>query len=165
MTMTRFFKYFSLASLTGSAIVYYIPLKSLGFKVDYFLILHLTSMVVFTSMLWSFYKRKKITKNSVNTATSIRKSFYHFVVLIKENLGRVIALTICSILLFVFMQLHIQEFMLSLSINTESTDASGFVELASGHWVIFSAIPTIYYFFVIQLLDNWKKIKYDYRDV
>jgi hypothetical protein len=130
----------------------------MGFKMEYFLVLHLTSMAVFASMLWHFHKRKKISKASSDTTSSMRERFDKFVILFKRNVGNVLALSICSVLLFIFMQFHVQNFMSSLDVHRGSSGASNFVESASGHWIIFSAMPTIYYFFVTPLFEDWENI-------
>ncbi len=160
--MVSFFKFFSLLSATLSVIVYFLPIRELGLKADYFLILHLTSMISFGGMIlhsWKTSKKVKPKFSLINLLNNYKTLLSKLKILYKQNRTQVQISTICSVIIFIFLQYHALYFISEVGSNhVENHGTTRFVELGAGHWIIFSSIPTLYFFYGIPLKKAWEKI-------
>ena len=156
--MIVFFKYFSLASLVSSIFVYSAPIRELGINAEYFMILHLTSLVASGSMVFHARKRFKKRKFSLNisrTMGNLRANLFKVKALCRQHPILVLVALGSFALIYGFMRYHLNDFMASAGNRPDGESAADFVELASGHWILLSSIPTVYFFLCVPLKRSW----------
>lgn len=158
-------KYLSLVSLALSVFVYLVHALELEIKTDDFLFLHLTSIITFGSMIIHSLKRKKEKKSKrslfdfSNIFSDFKVSISVFKKLCQNNKFLVVAVVTSAALLMAFAHYHIHNFMEQVNHLEQIEGPASFIEVASGHWVIFSAIPTVYFFLIVPLTLNWDAAK------
>lgn len=158
-------KYFSLASLTLSIFVYLVHALELKVKTDSFLFLHVTSIVVSISMFFHASKRKKAKKSKwvvfrlVNAVKHLDTTIGTLKVLYFNNKHLVTTLLLLGFCLILFAQYHLQNFFAHMEDLNTIDGPETFIELGSGHWIVFSALPTLYFFLCVPLFEKWDALK------
>lgn len=158
MKIISFFKYFSLASLAASILVHQVSLESIWFNTNYFLVLHATTMISFIGMIFVVNQRNKDEKNSLTwTLKNFNQRLRELRLLAQQEIMTFVFLGICITAYYAFFQYHFEHFMLHAENESELSN-NEFIALASGHWIIFSALSSIYFIIIIPLRNKWARI-------
>ncbi|MFK8013867.1 MAG: hypothetical protein AB8G17_00320 [Gammaproteobacteria bacterium] len=129
-------KYLSLASLTLSVFVYLVHAFEFKVNTDYFLFLHLTSIVTFGSMIIhpSMRENKMESKRSMFDFSQVFSDFKIFMsafkVLCQSNKFLVSAIASSVIALMAFAYYHLPSFMRHIKDLDQADGLAGFTHLA-----------------------------------
>ena len=151
----------SLGSLLLSLFVYSVHIFGISINTDGFLFLHATALVSCFSMLYYSWKKDKgsKTKRVPFSFSTFLKRFHTTMKLVKiltiNHKLLVGSNVIFIVLVLIFSHFHVHNFLNQVNELEQMEGPSDFIALASGHWVIFSAIPTMYFFFILPLSNKW----------
>lgn len=142
----EYFAYLSLITAISSGIIYVLSHKTL-LSMSYLWPFHLLAMIAFGSMI--IYKLKSDKSVEVSDSNTWKKSLF----ILKEKPFLLLMNIISGILLLVLFQYVGNNFMVGVE---DDGDIANPINQFSGHWLMFSSIPTVYYFLFEKLQNEFR---------
>ena len=152
MKNRKLFAIISLVSLILSACAHIWSLNS-NPPMKYLWPLHLSAMVAFGSMVIYLIKEQNSNKYSLK---NLKEKVNLLIILVKNQPHLVFANVLAVIVGFSLFQYVAVNFLTEAGTNNEIDNQ---VKAFSGHWVMFSFIPTIYYYLYYPLQIEYRKNK------
>ena len=142
----EYFAYLSLVTAISSGIIYALSHKML-LSMSYLWPFHLLAMIAFGSMIIHKMKSNNNLKNS--GSNTWEKSLF----ILKEKPILLLMNIISGIFLLTLFQYVANNFMAGVENQAEVANP---INQFSGHWLMFSSIPTVYYFLFERLQNEFR---------